>query len=112
MLIRKTFLLRETTETDASGKPCAPVVRVVALAVVQNPFAGEGFVEDLSPLFDIGAELGERLMAEAVSHLGKVPVTYGKGALVGVAGDMEHGAAMVLPSWARRCGQPLAAAGR
>ena len=106
MLIRKTLLLRETTETDTSGKPCAPVVRVVAIAIVQNPFASEGFVEDLSALFDIGAELGERLMAEAVSYLSGPPVSYGKGALVGVAGDIEHGAAMVHP----KLGAPMRAA--
>ena len=106
MGIRKTLLLRETNETDVNGKPCAPIVRVVALAVVQNPFASQGHVEDLSALFGMGAELGERLMAEAVAQLGGPPVSYGKGALVGVAGDMEHGAALVHP----KLGAPMRAA--
>ena len=106
MLIRKTMLLRETTETDSSGKPCEPIVRVVAMAVIGNPFAGMGYVEDLSPLFDTGAELGERLMADAVAQLGRAPVGYGKGALVGTAGEMEHGAAMVHP----KLGAPMRAA--
>jgi hypothetical protein len=97
MHIRKTLLLRETTETDAGGKPCAPIVRVVALAVVQNPFASQGHVEDLSSLFDIGGELGRRLMTDAVASLGGPPVSYGKGAIVGIAGEMEHGAALVHP---------------
>lgn len=106
MRIRKTLLLRETSEADASGKPCPPIVRVVAMAVVRNPFAGQGYVEDLSPLFDMGGELGERLMAEAVAQLRGAPVSYGKGAIVGIAGDMEHGAAMVHP----KLGAPMRAA--
>ena len=106
MGIRKTLLLRETNETDVNGKPCAPIVRVVALAVVQNPFASQGHVEDLSALFGMGAELGKRLMAEAVAQLDGPPVSYGKGALVGVAGDMEHGAALVHP----KLGAPMRAA--
>lgn len=106
MPIRKTMLLRETVEADANGRPCAPVVRVVAMAVVRNPFAGMGHVEDLSALFGMGAELGERLMADAVAQLVGPPVGYGKGALVGIAGEMEHGAALVHP----KLGAPMRAA--
>jgi len=106
MLVRKTMLLREVTETDASGKRCEPIARVVAMAVVQNPVAGAGFTEDLSPLFDVGAELGKQLMAEAVAQLNGTSISYGKGAIVGIAGDMEHGAAMVHP----KLGAPMRAA--
>ncbi len=106
MEIRKTLLLRETTETDETGKPCPPVVRVVALAVIRNPFAGQGHTADLSPLFEAGAALGERLMTEAVAQLNGPPVSYGKAAIVGTAGEMEHGAATVHP----RLGKPMRAA--
>lgn len=106
MLVRKTLLFRETTEADVSGKPCDPIVRVVAMAVVQNPFAGKGYVEDLSSLFDMGGALGERLMADAVAQLSGAPVSYGKGAIVGIAGGMEHGAALVHP----KLGAPMRAA--
>jgi hypothetical protein len=66
------------------------------MAVITNPFAGK-FAEDLKPLWQAGAEIGERLAKELVSMLGAPPVSYGKGALVGVAGEMEHGGACVHP---------------
>ena len=61
MDIRKTLIIKETIEADGVGEVCTPITRVVAAAVIRNPFAGR-FVEDLSRLFDIGGELGERLM--------------------------------------------------
>ncbi len=105
MEVRKTMLIKETIETDGFGKPCDPITRVAALAVIQNPLAGH-FVEDLSSLFDIGGELGERLMGDAVKMLSGSPVSYGKAAIVGLAGDMEHGGAMIHP----KLGKPMRSA--
>jgi len=98
-------VIKETIEADAVGEACDPITRVVAVAVIRNPFAGD-FVKDLSPLFDIGGQLGERLMGDAVKLLAGPPVSYGKAAIVGVAGDMEHGAAMIHP----KLGKPMRAA--
>lgn len=64
------------------GAPCAPLTRVAALAVLQNPYAGIN-QEDLTALFEIGATLGERLASDIVAALGAAPVTYGKAAIVG-----------------------------
>jgi hypothetical protein len=105
MEVRKTVLIKETIESDGVGRTCAPIIRVIAAAVVQNPCAGR-FVEDLSPLFDIGGQLGERLMGEAVGLLSGPPVSYGKAALVGIAGDLEHGGAVIHP----KLGKPMRAA--
>jgi len=105
MNIRKTLLIRETIEADGVGEVCDPIVRVAAVAVIRNPFAGR-FVEDLSPLFDLGGQLGERLMDDAVGMLAGPPVSYGKAAIVGVAGDLEHGGAMIHP----KLGKPMRAA--
>ncbi|PHQ96254.1 MAG: peptide synthetase [Marinosulfonomonas sp.] len=105
MNIRKSVLVKETIETDASGKPCAPITRIVAMVVVQNPFAGK-FAEDLSPLFDLGGELGERLINDAMKALPNPPVSYGKAAIIGLAGDIEHGGAMIHP----KLGKPMRAA--
>ncbi len=105
MEVRKTMLIKETIEADGFGKPCDPITRVAALAVIQNPLAGH-FVEDLSSLFDIGGELGERLMGDAVKMLSGSPVSYGKAAIVGLAGDMEHGGAMIHP----KLGRPMRSA--
>ena len=105
MEVRKRMIIKETIETDGFGKPCTPITRVAALAVIKNPFA-ERYVEDLSPLFDIGGTLGEQLMDETVGMLAGSPVSYGKAALVGVAGDMEHGGAMIHP----KLGKPMRSA--
>ena len=53
MDIRKTMIIKETIEADGVGEACDPITRVVAIAVIRNPFAGR-FVQDLSPLFDAG----------------------------------------------------------
>jgi hypothetical protein len=90
------------TETDGSGKACDPITRVVAIAVIQNPFAGT-FGEDLAPLFNISGELGARLMDDAVAMLGSPPGSYGKAAIVGVDGDIEHGGAVIHP----KLGKPM-----
>jgi hypothetical protein len=103
--IRKTVLIKETIETDGFGKACAPITRVCAAAIIQNPFAGR-FVEDLSPLFDVGGQLGEKLMAQAVGMLANAPVSYGKAAIIGVSGDLEHGGAVIHP----KLGKPMRAA--
>lgn len=105
MHVRKTVLIMETIESDGAGRICAPITRVIAVAVIQNPFAGR-FVEDLSLLFDIGGQLGERLMGDAVGLLPGPPVSYGKAAIVGIAGDLEHGGALIHP----KLGKPMRAA--
>lgn len=102
---RKTIIVREMIETDSFGEPCEPVSRVAMAAVFKNPFAGR-FVHDLSPLFEIGAELGERLAEQAVALLVGAPISYGKAAIVGASGDMEHGGAVIHP----RLGAPMRAA--
>ena len=105
MTVRKTFLIRETIVADGVGKACDPIVRVAALAIVTNPFAGR-FADDLASLFDLGGSLGAQLIDDAVRALSKPPVSYGKAAIVGVSGDLEHGGAMIHP----KLGKPMRAA--
>ena len=94
--VRKIVFSRETVFSELGRSGERPVVRATAIAVIANPFAGR-VVEDLSPLFRIGGELGERLMAELAQLLGASAVSYGKGAIVGVGGEMEHGGACIHP---------------
>ena len=58
------------------------------------------------PVTKDGGALGARLMADAVAQLGQAPVSYGKAAVVGSAGAMEHGGAMIHP----KLGKPMRAA--
>ncbi len=103
--VRKSLVCRETIHADGVGEPCSPVTRVVAMAVFENPFAGQ-FVNDLSTLFDIGGQLGERLATEALAALPNAAVSYGKAAIVGLDGDLEHGGAVIHP----KLGAPMRSA--
>src|SRR5215472_9318052 len=94
--IRKITTVRETVFSELGVEASRPVTRAVGMAVIRNPFAGQ-FVEDLRQLFEAGAMLGERLMPQLVKLLDSPAVSYGKGAIVGVAGEMEHGGACVHP---------------
>jgi hypothetical protein len=103
--IRKIVTTREVVLAEMGTVPARPIVRAVALAVIANPYAGRA-VEDLTELFRAGAALGERLMPVLVRLLEHPAVSYGKGALVGVNGEMEHGGACVHPM----LGKPMRAA--
>jgi len=103
--IRKIVTTREVIFSEIGVAASRPVVRAIGLAVIHNPFAGK-FAEDLRPLFEAGAALGERLMPDLVKLLDGPAVSYGKGAIVGVQGEVEHGGACVHPM----LGRPMRAA--
>ena len=105
MSVRKFQTIREVIEADGVNERCQKIVRIVTMAVIPNPFSGR-FVDDLSPLFDLGGQLGEQLMDDAVTQLRRLPVSYGKAAIIGVNGDLEHGGAMIHP----KLGKPMRAA--
>jgi hypothetical protein len=105
MEIRKIITLREVVFAELGHDAPRPIMRAIGIGVIRNPFAGR-WVEDLRSLFEAGAALGERLMPELARLLDRPAVSYGKGALVGVAGEMEHGGACVHPM----LGRPMRAA--
>jgi hypothetical protein len=105
LAIRKIITLRDEQLAEMDQRVKAPITRAVAMAVICNPFAGR-YVEDLQELWQAGRTLGERLMPELVSQISGPSVSYGKGALVGVTGEMEHGAACIHPM----LGKPMRAA--
>ena len=105
MNIRKLVMTKETIFGDGGKAAAQPVTRAVALAVLENPFAG-AFVEDLSPLFMQGAELGEMVMKDLRQLLPRAACSYGKAAIVGLGGEIEHGAAVIHP----KLGAPMRAA--
>ena len=102
---RKTVFVRETLYGEGADAGARPIHRAAALAVIANPYAGRA-VANLEPLYDVGAALAERLMPELVALLGGPAVSYGKAAIVGVNGEMEHGAAVLHP----KLGKPMRAA--
>ncbi len=106
--IRKIVVVLDETRTEQGRAVAPPIRRAVAAAVIANPFAGR-YVEDLAPLIEIGAELGELLIARAVAALGidgAAVQSYGKAAAVGEDGELEHAAALLHPTM----GRPIRAA--
>lgn len=103
--IRKLAVWVEETHKEM-GKPISPPTRkAVGVAVIRNPFAGI-YQDDLSDLMEIGAELGGLLGEKCVAALGITPQeaqSYGKAAMVGENGELEHAAALLHP----KMGAPL-----
>ena len=106
--IRKIVTIVEETHREA-GRPIQPATRrAAAVAVIENPFAGH-YAEDIEELMVIGEEMGAKLGEACVAALGISPTdvqSYGKAALVGENGELEHAAAILHP----RLGKPLRAA--
>ncbi len=98
-VIRKIVTVVEETLQEAGRSISPPTRRAAAIAVIENPFAGQ-YVEDLSPLITIGEELGALLAERAVAALGiegPAAQSYGKAAAVGENGELEHAAALLHP---------------
>ena len=103
--IRKMVTVVEEIHREAGRDIDPPVRKAAAVAVIENPFAGR-YEEDLEPLMAAGGHLGGLLGKRCVEALGIAPdeaESYGKAALVGVDGELEHAAALLHP----RMGAPL-----
>ncbi|UJQ96080.1 amino acid synthesis family protein [Mariluticola halotolerans] len=96
MKIRKMFTQIEEVRSEAGVDAQEPLRKVAVIAVVNNPFAGKPYAEDLSVLTDASVEIG-RQMAEA-ANAAMAPyevVSYGKGGIAGLNGEQEHVVAML-----------------
>ena len=107
MLAKIRKLIVEVDETRIEmGRPIDPPTRrALAMAVIENPYAG-GYAENLDQLIAIGEELGALLGERCVQALGIArdqAQSYGKAAIVGEAGELEHAAAILHP----KLGAPL-----
>lgn len=96
--IRKTLLHVEETLIEGGKAAPVPLKMIAAVAVIQNPWAGRGFVEDLRPdILDCAPGLGELLtdMILKAAGGGDKVEGYGKSAIVGVNGEVEHASALI-----------------
>lgn len=97
--VRKRVVIVEEIFHEGGPMPGKPQRRAAALAVIHNPFAGRyvaeiaGFMEDLNPL---GLDMAKSLVAVLGGNL-KAVEGYGKGAIIGEAGELEHGALWHVP---------------
>ena len=103
--IRKIIVQTDEVRVEMGRDVQPPVRKALAMAVIENPCAGR-YVENLDELIAIGEELGGLLGARCVHALGIEPgqaQSYGKAAIVGEAGELEHAAAILHP----KLGAPL-----
>jgi len=103
--IRKLVVQVDETRKEMGKTIEPPTRRAVAIAVIENPYAGR-YSESLDDLISIGEELGALLGQKAVAALGIEPgqaQSYGKAAIVGESGELEHAAAILHP----KLGAPL-----
>ena len=103
--IRKIVVQVDETHLEGGQAIDPPTRRALAMAVIDNPYAGH-YSANLDTLIEIGEELGGLLGQRCVQALGITPEqaqSYGKAAIVGEAGELEHAAAVLHP----KLGAPL-----
>src|ERR1700723_4627130 len=95
MDIKRILSFVDEVRSEAGRRTEPPLRKAAVVAIVQSPFAGR-YVEDLSALTQASEAIGREISALAVRLLapGK-PVSYGKAAVIGLAGEQEHGNAML-----------------
>ena len=106
--IRKIVTFVEETLVEQGRPVDPPVRRAVSAAVVENPYAGR-YEDDLTPMYDMATELGAMLSERAIRALGIEGAdveSFGKAAVVGEDGELEHAAALMHP----KLGAPIRAA--
>jgi hypothetical protein len=110
--VRSITVLLHEVQREAGAAVDPPTRKVVAAAAIRNPLAGQPLVADLSVLEQVGADVAALLVQRALQVLASAGVGpdqvrgYGKGAIVGTDGELEHSAAILHP----RFGAPVRAA--
>ncbi|WAP68797.1 amino acid synthesis family protein [Jiella pelagia] len=99
ILVRKRLITVEEIFHEGGPTATTPLKRAAVLAVVKNPYAGR-YVEDIQPFMDDLQPFGLTMAKSLIDALGGDPAVvegYGKGAIVGSAGEIEHGALWHVP---------------
>ena len=96
--IRKIVKVVEETRTEMGRTPERPVGMVAVAAIIENPWAGLGHVDDLRPkILELAPQLGEEMVSVLVGEIGSGGrvEAYGKAAVVGMNGDIEQASGMI-----------------
>ncbi|MGG0411828.1 amino acid synthesis family protein [Peribacillus simplex] len=96
--IRKVYTAIEETRIEGGKKVENPIKMITTMAVIKNPWANRGYVENLKPEIDEYApQIGELLVAELFKHIDSADdvEAFGKAAVVGVDGEVEHASAFI-----------------
>lgn len=99
--IRRTLVIIEDRSEESGRKSPAPRRKVGVVAIIENPLAGKGFQVDLSAMIEASVPLGRHMAEMAVEALdGRAVQCYGKGGIVGLAGEQEHANAVLTTVFA------------
>jgi hypothetical protein len=99
MEIKRILTFFDEVRSEAGRRTEPPLRKAAAVAIVRNPFAGR-YVEDLWPLTAASEAVGKEICAIAVALLAPHrPESYGKAAVIGLAGEQEHGNAMLTTTF-------------
>ncbi|MFT4125388.1 MAG: amino acid synthesis family protein [Gordonia sp. (in: high G+C Gram-positive bacteria)] len=94
--VRKIVTVIEEIRTEGGREVAPPALIAVVAAVIENPWTGQGFVDDLGPGIDAHAsDLGALLAPSVLTALGAAAQAYGKAAIVGLNGEVEHGSGLI-----------------
>ena len=100
--VRKIVLYREDVLSENGVEPARPARRAVAAAVIANPWLGTGPTVDLNPEVEVIAPVLARVLTDRLADaLGGVDAieAFGKAAIVGTAGEIEHAGALIHTPW-------------
>ena len=102
VVIRRLLTIIEEQRIAGGAEVSPALVKVAAVAVIENPLAGK-VAADVGPLVELGGELGELLAKRIFEVLPKADVqSFGKAAIVGSAGELEHAAPLIYPTFGKR----------
>lgn len=104
--VRKVQFMRETVFDDSRPGVRVPVTRVVGAAVLANAWC-DALADDLGTIAALGEELASAMMPELLALLGSPAAAYGKAAIIGTRGQLEHGAALLHPQLGRPVRQAI-----
>lgn len=98
--IRRTLTLVQTTYKEGWKEVAEPTKLITAMAIIRNPWFGQGHVEDLSPeIRTHGPVLGKLLTEMILAETGGAVEGYGKASVVGMGGEVEHAQALTHTLW-------------
>ena len=99
MQIRRQLTIEDETLIEGGRQLDGPIRKVAAIVVIANPFAGR-YVDNLTELVDTGEQLGAILVKRILKVLAVDQIqSYGKACIVGEAGELEHSAALMHPTF-------------
>jgi hypothetical protein len=98
--VRRIFSLVEERYIEAGRPADRPLRKIATVSVLENPYAGR-YVEDLSEMIDASRDLGRQMAARALAAMAPYQSeSYGKGGIVGSAGEQEHANALLTTAFA------------